>query len=61
MFSYHQQLMSAGTSQNAYSDAAMKLNKVLGTGQTVDKNILKKAYGIFIHALGKYTIRQQNL
>ena len=38
------------------------LRKVLGTGQTVDKNILRKAYEIFLHALlGKYTIRQQNL
>ena len=52
MFQYHQQLMSAGTSQNAYADAGMKLNSVLGQGQAVNRKILKKAYEIFIHALG---------
>ena len=45
--------MSAGTSQNAYADAGMKLNSVLGQGQAVNRKILKKAYEIFIHALGK--------
>ena len=51
LFQYHQQLMSCGTSQNAYADAATKMNAMLDQGQSVDKRVLRKAYEIFIHAL----------
>ena len=51
LFQYHQQLMSCGTSQNAYHDAGEKMNSMLGQGQSVDKRVLRKAYEIFIHAL----------
>ena len=51
------QLMSAGTSQNAYAAAGSKLNIALGQGQTVYKKVLKKAYEIFIHAL-KYNVEK---
>ena len=51
LFQYHQQLMSCGTSQNAYADAATKMNSMLDQGQSVDRRVLRKAYEIFIHAL----------
>ena len=44
LFQYHQQLMSCGTSQNAYADAATKMNSMLDQGQSVDKRVLRKAY-----------------
>ena len=34
LFQYHQQLMSCGTSQNAYHDAGEKMNSMLGQGQS---------------------------
>ena len=43
--------MSCGTSQNAYADAATKMNSMLDQGQSVDRRVLRKAYEIFIHAL----------
>ena len=51
LFQYHQQLMSCGTSQNAYADAATKMNSMLDQGQSLDRRVLRKAYEIFIHAL----------
>ena len=51
LFYYHQTLISGGTSQNSFANAAEKMDVMLDQGESIPKRILNKGYEIFIHSL----------